>query len=731
MTSTYSNEANNSSFNFTSYLADIGITFVFGLGYYLFNQINNESKKFPEKSEKLCKWTKAETIQQFNQLIFSNQDKNTDAYKILKIMQMKGILPDIVTFNCLLDMSFKLDQFETASKLFEEFSDFGSPIQLDVVSYNILLKGCVIRMKSLSDQNSWHLNKSEVEKDLDKILEEMKNKNLDKNLVTLNTAIDCYIESGNFNKAWYIYEEMLNSSNTNIKPDLYTYATLIKALKNNSDSNSSVLDKNNLDKAIEILNKIKSGQSEGLTADDVVFNSVIDTCIKYGEIHKAEQIFEDMKLQNIQPTIITYSIMIKGYGQSYKIEKALSLYKEMLDKNIKANKIIYGCLLNSAVRCSRLDIMTDIYQTMQDDGIKPNQIIFTTLIKGFNKMKKFEKAFELFDSISDKQKSTCNISLYNAILDCCVESKNFKKLEEIYLYLNNNIESDVTINQSSDSNDQTEINIPKPNVITYSTMIKGYTRSGKIKEAKNIYEFLKLNKTSLHLDEVLFNTVCDCFARANETKLALEVFEDMKASNIKPTSIIYSIIMKMYSYQGEYKKCQDTFELMTKNNIKATVVAYTTIIQMYLKQKKFNEAISKFEEMKKNNLKPDFIIYNFMINNCTFNKKIEKAIEYLIESIEQKIKLNDDTYANCVEYLINNKFMNSNQRISYATKILKALKENNFSIKYEIYSKIVKVIYKNNTNEFEIEKNVIKYSTEVKRNERENLQKSRKHNHKI
>ena len=747
MKTTFINEANNSNSTISSCLADISISLVFGIGYYIFKQFNkiNDVNSHSKKEEKNCKWTKAETIQQFNQLIMSNTEKSTDAFKILGIIQKKGIIPDVVTFNCLLDMSFKLDHFEAAKRLFDEFSDFGSPIQPDAVSYNILLKGCVIKMKSLSDQNSWTLNKHLIEQEIDSILAEMKKKSIEMNLVTYNTAIDSYIESGNFTKAWNIYNDMLIQG-SNVKPDLFTFATLIKGLKSsynkentytseNTDINlSNKLNKNNLERTIEILNKIKSGECEGILVDEILYNSVLDTCIKFGEISKAEEIFEDMKLNKIPPTIITYSIMIKGYGYVYNMEKALNLKNEIESKNIKPNNIIYGCLLNCAVRCGKLDTMINIYQSMREDGIRPNRIIYTTLIKGFNKMKQFEKAFELFDSISDDDKINCNISMYNAILDCCVESKNFKKLNEIY----NKLKS---INENHSDAEYASDNYPKPNVITYSTMIKGHTRCGQIEEAKKIYEFLKMNQNYFALDEILFNTVCDCFARAGQKELAIEVFEDMKKANIKHTAIIYSILIKMYSSCGEYHKCLQTFDMMIKNNIKPSLVSYTTIIQMYLKQKKFSEAIAKFEEMKRNNLKPDHVIYNFLINNCTFNKKIEKAIEFLIESIRENIKLNDDTYGNCIEYLINNKFMNSSQRIGYASDILKILKENNFSIKYEIYSKLVKVIYKNNTNENEAEKNIINYSEKIKngynnynsfnndkRNARENLQKPRKHN---
>jgi len=270
----------------------------------------------------------------------------------------------------------------------------------------------VAELKDLSNSNFSLEKGNQKGKILEKILQivrDLKIRGINMNEITYNTAIDAFIQTGDFNLAWDLYNEMKESST--VKPDLYTYATLIKGLK-------SINEPNSLGRAIELLEIVKSQNCENLKADEVLYNSVLDICIKFQNIDMAEKLFVDMKNQGISPSIVTFSIMIKGYGLIFKLDKAIESYNEMRSMKIKSNDIIYGCLLNCAVRCSRLDIMTDIYESLLDDGIKPNQIIYTTLIKGFNKMKKFEKAFEVFDEIPEEEKLKCNIVIYNAILDC-------------------------------------------------------------------------------------------------------------------------------------------------------------------------------------------------------------------------------------------------------------------------------------------------------------------------
>ena len=46
--------------------------------------------------------------------------------------------------------------------------------------------------------------------------------------MSYNTLIDAFAEGGKFEKSWELFDEMRSIQ---LKPDLYTYASLIKGLK--------------------------------------------------------------------------------------------------------------------------------------------------------------------------------------------------------------------------------------------------------------------------------------------------------------------------------------------------------------------------------------------------------------------------------------------------------------------------------------------------------------------
>ena len=606
----------------------------------------------------------------FNTLILQNQDPLVDAYKILTQMHNAKVHPDITTYNRLIDMSFKFEQDENALKLFEEGCDSYSGVQPDIVTFNIIIKHYVKEIREVKKYQSIPFEKK-LEK-VFKIFGDIKAHELPLNAITYNTIMDACVEVGDFNRALSLFDEM---KSIEIKPDIFTYSILMKGLKKCKGIE-------NVRKAIEIFEMVKN-EGEELKVDEVLYNSILNLCVSNNQIEKAEEIFQEMKNGNILPSEVTYSIMIKAFGNLKNMEKCYELYQELLSKNLVPNEYIFACLMNSAVKCSDLNILMDIYKKMNQYQIKTNPIIYTILIKRFAKAKKFQNACEIYDAIPKEIKEKSAIIFFNVILDVCAESENFEKLLSIF----------------NELQDDSNSNLPNPNLLTYTTVIKGLIKGKKFEEVMKIYNQLK--NTNIKLEESVYNFMIDGFAEAGQKEKAESLFTEMKRLDVKRSSVIYSILIKMYAKTGlqndeDFTKATQLISLMREDGIKPSIISFTTIMQMYIRKKNIKAAVNIFQEIKREGLVPDVISYNFIINGCVFNQNLENGIAFLLESLNKKMKLNSETYKNTLEYLLNNNFMKYQERVNYASEILKGMKENNIELNYELYSKVMRMIYKNN-----------------------------------
>lgn len=687
LSSSLQTNASSTATSISPILADLGAALVFGLGFYFFKSHFKKSspnekgtkdklKSLKEKiDETITKWESQICLQKINSIIKNEvSEDNFDPFMVLDQLQKGGINPDVSTINTLLDTCSKLGDFKNFNRLCELMIDSETGLASNlpasnVVTFNIILKGINLEMCKLDFEDRAQFCKGKIEL----LIQEINRRGLKPNDITLNTIIDIMIESGNFDLAWKYFDEMENVYA--VEPDIYTYSTLLKSIKNYEP------DQKNIERAFEILKIVKLSKTKGIKPDEILYNCILDTCVKYAKMEQAEVVFDDMKDAMINPSKITYAIMIRGYGNDYNLSKAFQIFNEMKDKSVQPNEIIYGCLLNACVKCSKIEKACELYEEIKNtQSISMNIVLYSTLIKGYTKTKDFQKAFEIHNKMRNDSSITPNIVSYNAILDCCVECGDIDKMKQVYEEIKYN-----AINVEGS---------PLPDLITYSTVIKGYSRVKDYGKVLDFYYFLK-GHDEIILDEVIFNSILDGLLKSGKFEDALKIYEDMKKHQISRSNATFSILIKIFSKMNNVEKAVEVYNEMISEKMKPSLITYTSILQILIKSKRIQNAIEIFEEILENKMNPDQVLFNVIINGCVFNGKLEAACKFLFESFNANIRLCDDVYRNVLSNLITNRIMELNYKNDITLRICKEMKNRNMLIDYELYHKIMKMIYRN------------------------------------
>merc|ERR1719262_595378 len=100
----------------------------------------------------------------------------------------------------------------------------------------------------------------------------------------------------------------------------------------------------------------------------------------------------------------------------------------------------------------------------------------------------------------------------------------------------------------------------KPNVITFSTMLKGHCQNGNIQEGFSILEKMK-KETTLKPDEIMYNSLLDGCAQNNLVDEGLRLLEQMKEEGVSPSNYTLSILVKLMNrsrkLDGAFKLVED------------------------------------------------------------------------------------------------------------------------------------------------------------------------------
>ncbi|CAE6930894.1 unnamed protein product, partial [Symbiodinium sp. CCMP2456] len=103
-----------------------------------------------------------------------------------------------------------------------------------------------------------------------------------------------------------------------------------------------------------------------------------------GMMHEVPQLLEDMRDSNppVQPDIVTYSTIVKGYCMAGEVDKAFALLREMRKCNaVTPDEVLYNSLLDGCAKQSRVDEALTLLEEMKTQGVVPSNYTLSILCK--------------------------------------------------------------------------------------------------------------------------------------------------------------------------------------------------------------------------------------------------------------------------------------------------------------------------------------------------------------
>jgi len=264
-------------------------------------------------------------------------------------------------------------------------------------------------------------------------------------------------------------------------------------------------------------------------ADEVLFNALLDTCCRMKDLGRLETTMQKMRDLQIYPSHVTLGILVKAYGQAGDINKVLKVWEDMDEQRTQANAVTYGCMIDACVKCGHVHKAVDIFQDMKKKKKHRNTILYTTLIKGFGMEKDVNNALALFREMKEEG-VPYNTITYNSIIDVCIKCSEVETAEDLLREMISTREG------------------VEPDLITYSTVLKGYCHAGDLDKALQVAETIKA--CGLKCDELVYNTLMDGCVKANDLSAGIGLFAEMTQSGMQPSLITHSILVRLYQRNG-------------------------------------------------------------------------------------------------------------------------------------------------------------------------------------
>jgi pentatricopeptide repeat protein len=166
-----------------------------------------------------------------------------------------------------------------------------------------------------------------------------------------------------------LLEDMRQS---NLQADLVTYSTLVKGYS---------LD-GKISQAFKILDEMKT--IKHLKPDEIMCNSLLEGCAREHRVDLALSLLEQMKEFGIAPSNCTLSILVKLLGRSQRLDDAFNVVSELsINHGFRPNIQVYTCLIQACLHNRRLDKAMEVKQTLDaEPSCHPDQKANSVLLKG-------------------------------------------------------------------------------------------------------------------------------------------------------------------------------------------------------------------------------------------------------------------------------------------------------------------------------------------------------------
>jgi len=207
-----------------------------------------------------------------------------------------------------------------------------------------------------------------------------------RDVVTYNSLISALTNAGESDRAFALFDEMKRSG---IRPDKYTYTSLIKACRDEGDVQEVLYDMREC----------------GVDADTVTFNTMIKSLCESRKWTQATRLVTEMESRGIAPDSMTYGYLMNAMLKADKPNACLALFESACANartaSLTENVYLYTTAITAAAVLEDHDRALELVSRMKANGIGPNLKTLTALVGACLSSGKGDLAAQLFQRIDE------------------------------------------------------------------------------------------------------------------------------------------------------------------------------------------------------------------------------------------------------------------------------------------------------------------------------------------
>ncbi|XP_021744314.1 pentatricopeptide repeat-containing protein At1g09900-like [Chenopodium quinoa] len=191
----------------------------------------------------------------------------------------------------------------------------------------------------------------------------------------------------------------------------------------------------------------------------------------------------------------------------------------------------------------------------------------------------------------------------------------------------------------------------RPNMVTYGTMLSGFCKKGMMVEARQIVDKMLMSQDCLP-NLVSYTTLIDGYCKKGEMEVAMLCLDEMVELGIAPNLITYNAIVNGFCLLGKVDEAKKMMTKMRLDGVKDDVVTHTSLLKGFCAAGKIDEAVKHLKDMSSLGVKPDVVAYGVLVNEYCKLEKANNAIALLREMVARGIRPSVSSFNAVLQVLV-------------------------------------------------------------------------------
>eukprot|EP00250_Pteridium_aquilinum_P018648 c24150_g3_i1 orf=135-2882(-) len=310
-------------------------------------------------------------------------------------------------------------------------------------------------------------------------------------------------------------------------------------------------------------------------------NTLVTMYAKCGALAKAQEVCDELPFRDV----VSLNALIAGYTQHEHGKKALHCFEQMQLEGILPNAVTFACSLKACGNIGALDKGQEIHAEVAKEGLLESSLVVGSAVMDmYVKCGWLERAQEVFDKLPVR-----DVVTWNSLIAGYAKHERGKEALQIY--------------------ERMRLEGVTPNAVTFVGSLKACGSIGDGEKGQCIHADFDREGLGGN-DLVIGNALVDMYAKCNALSEACNVFEEL----IFRDAALWNTMISGYAEHGLGEEALKCLEQMQLEGVCVNVITYVSSLKAVIDLGVLDKGLKLHAEIVEDDLETDLIIGNTLVD---------------------------------------------------------------------------------------------------------------------